>query len=239
VTRREIWRRLRDPSWLVSQFHEVGARAWCSVSPEPFAQLYRVVRPYTMASTARLRGLYRAVEHVVSHNIPGDLVECGTAQGGSAALLGLTITRLGGRRRLWVFDTFEGLPPPSSADPDREIAELYVGSGRGDLENVRALFARTGILPDCTLVKGLFQETLPVADVSRIAVLHLDGDWYESIKVCLDYLYDRVSLGGVIQIDDYGHWAGARKAVDEFLRARTINAPLHRLDYTGRQLLKG
>jgi len=69
-------------------------------------------------------------------------------------------------------------------------------------------------------------------------VLHLDGDWYESVRVCLEYLYDRVTPGGVIQIDDYGHWEGARRAVDEFISNRGIRAPLRQLDYTGRQLIK-
>jgi (2Fe-2S) ferredoxin len=87
-------------------------------------------------------------------------------------------------------------------------------------------------------VKGLFQDTVPRCDVGPIAVLHLDGDWYESVKVCLDHLYDRVSPGGVIQIDDYGHWEGARKAVDEFMVARRLTGPLRYLDYTGRQLIK-
>src|SRR5207244_2320137 len=75
-------------------------------------------------------------------------------------------------------------------------------------------------------------------DVSAIVVLHLDGDWYDSVKVCLAHLYDRVSPGGIIQIDDYGHWQGARKAVDEFMAARHITVPLRYLDYTGRQLVK-
>ena len=71
-----------------------------------------------------------------------------------------------------------------------------------------------------------------------IAVLHLDGDWYDSVKVCLEHFYDRVSPGGIIQIDDYGHWQGARKAVDEFMATRHITVPLRYLDYTGRQLVK-
>jgi predicted O-methyltransferase YrrM len=175
---------------------------------------------------------------VVERDIPGDVVECGTARGGSAALMGLTLERLGAPRTLWVFDTFEGIPPPTADDPDEEIARLYTGSFRGDRAEVEALFGRLGILARTRLVKGLFQDTVPAAAVGAIAVLHLDGDWYESVKVCLDHLYDRVSPGGVIQIDDYGHWEGARKAVDEFMSRRAIAAPLRYVDYTGRQFVK-
>ena len=87
-------------------------------------------------------------------------------------------------------------------------------------------------------VKGLFQDTLATAGVRSIAVLHLDCDWYDSVKACLDHLYDRVSPGGIIQFDDYGHWAGTRKAVDDFFRHRAIELRLRRLDYTGRQFVK-
>lgn len=209
-----------------------------ALSRNEFSRLHAAVRPYTECGNARLRGLYGAVQHVVTRGIPGDVVECGTARGGSAALMGLTLKSLGARRTLWLFDTFEGLPPPSAADPDRAIAELYTGMFRGGYEEVRALLERFRILEDSRMVKGLFQDTLPTAEVGAVAVLHLDGDWYESILVCLEHLYDRVTPGGVIQFDDYGHWEGARKAVDEFLDRRSIRVPLKRLDYAARVLVK-
>lgn len=235
---RETYQRTTNWSWLLSQAQDLIFRSRDTVSRGEFARLYRLVRPYTMSSNARLRGLYSSVRHVVMTNTPGDVVECGTARGGSAALMGLTLNRLDSRRTLWVFDTFEGLPPPTLDDPDFETAKLYIGKCRGELDEVEALFQRLGILSSSRLVKGLFQKTLPACTVEKIAVLHIDGDWYESVRVCLDHLYDRVSPGGIIQIDDYGHWEGARKAVDEFLRQRAIDVPLRRLDYTGRQLIK-
>jgi predicted O-methyltransferase YrrM len=223
---------------IYSQLRDLALDVWDSVSRQEFSQLYRTVRPFTMCGNTRLRGLYRAARYVVANNIPGDLVECGTAQGGSAALMGLTLKRLATRRTLWVLDTFEGLPPPTAEDPDWEVAQRYTGSCRASVAEVSALFERLGILSDCRLVKGRFQETLPAFGAQPIAVLHIDGDWYESVKVCLASLYDRVSPGGVIQIDDYGHWQGARKAVDEFMRSRSIKVDLQCLDYTGRQLIK-
>ncbi len=231
--------RLGNASWLVSMTHDLLLAAWDSVSQDEFSKLYRKVRPYTMLGVTRLRGLYNAVRYVVDRKIAGDLVECGAARGGSAALMGLTLQRLGDSRKLWVFDTFEGLPAPTNADPDLEIAEKYTGSCLGDLSEVSKFFLQLGILSQSQLIKGLFQDSLPISEIEKIAVLHIDCDWYDSTMMCLNHLYDRVSPGGVIQIDDYGHWAGARKAVDEFLRERSIDARLRRLDYTGRQLIKG
>src|SRR5262245_20510947 len=222
----------------LSRLHDLFLDTWDLVSTQEFSQLYRRVRPFTMCGNVRLRGLHWAVHYIVAKNIPGDLVECGTARGGSACLMGLTLKRLGAHRTLWVLDTFEGLPPPSSEDPDWEIAKFYTGSCQASVAEVSELFESLGILTECKLVKGRFQETLPTFRGERIAVLHIDGDWYESVKVCLEELYDRVSPGGVIQIDDYGHWKGARKAVDEFIKKRRIRVGLQRLDYTGRQLIK-
>ena len=98
-----------------------------AISRDEFFNFHAAVRPYTECGNVRLRSLYHAVRHVVSHDVPGDIVECGVARGGSAALLGLTLQSLGAQRLLWAFDTFEGLPPPSAGDPDRDIAQLYTG----------------------------------------------------------------------------------------------------------------
>jgi len=223
---REALARVRNYSWLLSQLQDLILRSRDSFSQGEFARLYRSIRPYTVSSNARLRGLYRAVRHVVTENILGDIVECGAGRGGSAALLGLTLKQLDAQRTLWVFDTFEGLPPPTLDDPDFEMAKRYTGACRGDLDEVVALFERLGIF------------ALPASGVEKIGVLHIDGDWYESVKVCLEHLYDRVTSGGIIQIDDYGHWAGARKAVDEFLRQHPSQIVLQELDYTGRQFVK-
>jgi hypothetical protein len=152
--------------------------------------------------------------------------------------MGITLDHLGSSKGLWVFDAFDGSPAPTERDPDWAIARGYVGRCHGDLEEVRSLFGRLGILDASRVVKGLFQDTLPSAEISQIAVLHLDGDWYESIRSCLESLYHLVSPGGIIQIDDYGYWAGARRAVDEYMEKEGIEAPLRRVDYEGRQLTK-
>jgi O-methyltransferase len=235
---REILHRVRDPRFVADCAVRVSMMGWDLVSPSEFSSLYRKIRPYTMCSNARLHGLYRAVRHVVCHDVPGDIVECGSARGGSAALMALTLQQLGAHRNLWLFDTFEGLPAPTSNDPDYDIANLFTGTCVGTVENVRQLFHRLNVDSGVNFVKGLFQETLRASQVLQIAVLHIDGDWHESVKVCLDEFYDKVVPGGVIQFDDYGYWKGARRAIDEFFEKRRISPKLVRLDYSGRFLIK-
>ncbi len=209
---------------------------------DDFTDIYRAVRPFTMLNHSRARALYDGVRQVVAAGVPGNLVECGSARGGSAALLALTLKGLAEppqSRTVIAFDSFAGLPAPSLENPDYELARHWTGHCRGDLDAVRAMLAELGVADLTECVKGLFQETLPQRKPGPIAMLHLDGDWYESTRVCLEHLWDCVSAGGIVQIDDYGAWAGARKAVDEFLAAKGV--PLTRLGYvdpSGRQLSK-
>ena len=214
-------------------------KALCDhVAPGNFGGLYETVRPYSMMSRARLRGIYDGIRGLAQRDIPGDFVECGTAKGGCAALMGLASKQQQLSRSLWVFDTFEGLPPPTKDDPDFDLAKAWEGECRGGYDEVQDLFDRLGVLEEITMVKGLFQDTVPTAEVRQIALLHLDGDWYDSTMVCLAHLYDKVSPGGIVQIDDYGHWAGARKALHEFMDARNLDVDLRYLDYSGRQFVK-
>jgi len=233
-----IWRFLGRPAWLFSGVHDAVLDLLSSHSQTEFARLYRTIRPYTMSGHVRLHALYQSVRQVIASDVPGALVECGTARGGSAALMGLTAQCLGADRTVWVFDTFEGIPPPTTADPDWQIAQAYTGSFAATVDEVEALLKQLSILQNYKLIKGLLQTTLPTCGVETVALLHLDCDWYDSMRCCLEQLYDRVSPGGIIQIDDYGHWKGAKKAVDEFLRARQIDVRLRWIDYTGRQLVK-
>jgi hypothetical protein len=235
---REILRRARDPRLVADTALRTLTTAWDRVSPSEFSSFYRLIRNHTMCSNARLRGLYHGLHDVVIRNVPGDVVECGSARGGSAALMGLTLRKLGAQRKMWLFDTFEGLPAPSVNDPDRDIADLFTGTCVGTVEEVRGLFACLNLLQGTEFVQGLFQDTVAVSPISQIAFLHIDGDWYESVKTCLENLYEKVAPGGIIQLDDYGYWQGARKAVDEFLGRRGIQSPLQRLDYSGRFFVK-
>jgi len=175
----------------------------------------------------RLVSLFRLARSVTREGVPGDIVECGVAQGGTAALLATAVRR--STRTLWLYDSFEGLPPPESVDG--AVAGQYTGTYRGTLDEVRSTLARAGVAEHRTrLVKGWFEDTLPTAEVAQIALLHIDGDWYRSVKTCLESLYDRVASGGYVVLDDYGYWPGCRLATDEFLRERGIAAPLIRVD---------
>jgi predicted O-methyltransferase YrrM len=235
---KELLYRLRDPELVVDTTLRAISQTWHLISPSKFSQLYRRVHGHTMCSVARLRALHEAVKWVVENRIPGDVVECGCARGGSAALMALSMRQRGERRCMWLFDTFDGLPAPTKDNPDYEIAKLLTGRCFGRLEEVQELFREQNIDEDVQFVKGLFQKTIPQTPIDRIGLLHIDGDWYESVKVCLEELYDKVAPGGIIQLDDYGYWKGARKAVDEFLEKRGIQARLEKIDYSGRTLRK-
>jgi O-methyltransferase len=184
------------------------------------------VAPYTDGGP-RLVALYRLARAVVQAGTLGDIVECGVARGGTAALLGWATRDTD--RQLWLYDTFAGLPPAETVDGP--AAAAYTGSYRGTRDQVGSLLRRAGIpAARSHLVPGLFEDTLAHAQVERIALLHIDGDWYRSVRTCLETLYDRVSPGGYIVLDDYGYWPGCQIATDEFLAARGLRIRLERVD---------
>jgi Macrocin-O-methyltransferase (TylF) len=231
-------RRMLNPAFLGSSVKNATLDLWDQFSHSEFSAIYRRVRPYTMVSNARLRALHRAARYVDDHSIEGDIVECGSASGGSAALLALSKCDISSTRIVWLFDTFEGMPPPSANDPDQLLAAQYVGTCRGEIDEVRAMLTQLGVADRCRLVKGLFQDTLPKTEVGKISLLHIDGDWYDSVMSCLTNLYDNVSTGGIIQIDDYGYWKGTRAAVTAFFHQRGLRQDLTYIDYAGRQFIK-
>ncbi len=210
--------------------------------------VYERVRPYTQTSLERVAALADAVEYVVRRNIPGDFVECGVWRGGSSMAIALTLLRMGASdRRLWLYDTFGTMPP--AGEHDRDYAGRPVPAGALDpinnsahttglsLAEVRTAIASTGYPPrQVTYVEGLIEETIPGSAPERIALLRLDTDWYESTRHELVELYPRLERGGVLIVDDYGHFAGARKAVDEYFAGDPVL--LNRIDYTGRTAVK-
>jgi hypothetical protein len=225
----KVARRMRDLPWRLNQMYDATFQTL-------FWSEYQHVRPYTMVSYAGLRALHTAIRRALAKGIPGDVVECGVAHGGSAIIMGFALKKFDQSRKLWLFDTFEGIPAPNKNDPDFDLASHYTGQFKGAVAEIKERLLKIDILDRSVLVKGPFQETLVKSEVVRIAVLHLDGDWYDSIKVSLDSLYERVSPGGIIQIDDYGTWAGTRKAVDEFTGRRNLR--LRYVDHAIRQIAK-
>jgi len=206
------------------------------------AALYRI-KGSTMTTPERCRNLWNLCLEVLGRDIGGGFVECGVWKGGSAAIMGLAMRHARQVRPLHLFDSFEGLPEPG--DKDGEMALAYSG-GRGSgalesihhckagLDEVRHLLHEQLLLPADRIHYhvGWFQNTIPAdaAHLGTIAILRLDGDWYESTRVCLEYLYPLLVPGGVLILDDYFCWEGCRKATDEYRSAHNITAPIIRVD---------
>lgn len=202
------------------------------------------VRRWTMTSPERVYALMQAVRYMSVNGIAGDIVECGVWKGGSMAaaamvLLGMKDTS----RDLHLFDTFEGMSAPTAADVDytgthaSEVIRQDEGCKCADapLEEVREVLYRTGYPRErIHFVPGKVEETVPDQAPEKISVLRLDTDWYESTKHELNHLFPRLVKGGVIIIDDYGHWRGSRQACDEYFEENRVPILLNRIDYTGR-----
>ncbi len=184
--------------------------------------LMLTVKPWhTMLSAARLFNLYdRAVD---VREIPGAVVECGVWRGGGLAMMGAACADVGTPRDFWAFDSFAGLPPPGDNDTESEHGSYFEGLNLGDPAMVREIWHRLGLPPErLRIMPGWFEDTVPSAPVGQIALLHADGDWYDSVMVVLDALYDKVAPGGVIVVDDYHYWEGSRRAVNDFLNMRDL-----------------
>jgi len=197
----------------------------------PGTSRYPLVTEHTFLPPARLKALEQHVAYIERQRIPGVVVECGVAAGGSAAVLGMALDRWASKRALYLFDTFEGLPAPSENDPDYDRAVQWTGQCRGTLEDVQALFKRLRMTTDrLKFVQGLFQNTVPQTETGGIALAHLDGDWYESTLTCLKAVWPRLTVGGVLQLDDYGTWQGCRTATDEFFAGLQSSISMARID---------
>jgi len=207
------------------------------------------VRPYTLTSVERIMGLVEAVRYVVRAEVPGDLVECGVWRGGSMMVIALTLVDLNATDRdLHLFDTFTRTPDPGEEDVVISgvraadiIDEIRAAKAFRYLPmaEVEQLLGDTGYpVGRLHFVPGLVEDTIPVAAPEAIALCRLDTDWYASTAHELEHLWPRIAPGGVLLIDDYGEFMGARKAVDEYLAAHDERVLLHRMDYTGRLALK-
>lgn len=190
----------------------------------------------TMVGTARLTQLRDAVLTVITDGVPGDVLEAGAWRGGATIMMRAVIAAMGDPRRVWVADSFEGLPPPDAArfplDANLDLspyAQLAVS-----LEEVEHNFARFGLLDDqVVFLKGLFKDTLAIAPVDRLALLRLDGDLYESTWQTLEALYPKISPGGFCIVDDYGRYEQARQATEDYRALHGITDPIITVDWTG------
>jgi hypothetical protein len=218
-----------------------------------FLDIYERCKDYTMTSVERLYALYKGVEYVVKAGIEGDFVETGVWRGGSCMLIAETLMALSDRaRRIFLFDTFEGHPKPD-AEKDIDIwgnraiedwerhqatSEAW---GYASLDETRANLAQTGYPTDrIVFFKGMVEETIPqIVEVGPLALMRLDTDWYQSACVSLKHLFPRLAEGGVLIMDDYGHYKGQQQALDEYLAATGQHLLLNRIDYSCRVAIKG
>jgi hypothetical protein len=193
--------------------------------------------------------LYAAVRYVASAKVGGALVECGVWKGGSAMLMAQILVDLCEEKEIYLYDTFEGMSEPTDSDVDlsgNTAAELLREGTRSDpiwayagIDEVKANLAKTGYpTARIRLIKGKVEDTMPGTMPDAISLLRLDTDWYDSTYHELVHLFPRVVPGGVLIIDDYGHWQGARLATDRYLRDSGVNLLLNRIDYSGRIAIK-
>lgn len=205
--------------------------------------LIKQVQPYTMTSMERIASLSRAVDYVIANRIEGDFVECGVAAGGSSMAMMLRLTALGATdRRVWMYDTYEGMPEPTEEDRGR-YGETAIARYRQRLkdgvstwinhpiEAVKAAVATTGYPAGLvTYVQGKVEETLPLRKPEKLAILRMDTDWHASTAAEMDNLWPRLSVGGIAIADDYYRWRGSRKAIDDYTAAHGLRLFWARID---------
>jgi hypothetical protein len=214
---------------------------------EPFMTISGAVGNFTLTSLEKLQGLFLAVNYVVDNQIEGDFVECGVWRGGSSMAAALTfLHRKETNKKMWLFDTFDGMGETTEFDVSHEgylASEMIKRSDKSDarsvwcaasFEDVEQNMKSTGYPMDkIRFVKGKVEDTLQKEIPEKISILRLDTDYYTSTKAELEILYSRLLPGGVIILDDYGHWQGARKAVDEFFEKNGKKPLFCFLDYAG------
>ena len=240
---RRINRRLRYPLRDDYEFDDVTPREW---------EIMRAIGPRTMTSPERVVALMRAVEHLHRSGVAGDIVECGVYRGGSIMAAAMRLMDFDSvERNLYLYDTFEGMPAPGAEDTDlhgqpavEHFAPLRISDtssdwARAGLDEVQANVFGTGYPKErFQFVRGMVEETIPGVVPERIALLRLDTDWYESTRHELEHLFPRLVPHGVLIIDDYGHFEGAVKAVDEYLATLPYPVFLSRVDYSARIAIK-
>ncbi|GIE32654.1 hypothetical protein Ait01nite_056990 [Actinoplanes italicus] len=209
---------------------------------EAARDVIRAVRPWTMTSPEKLNALVYAVRYVVRHKIPGDIVECGVWRGGSMLAIAKTLIENGDTgRELHLYDTFEGMSEPTEHDKRHDgkpAADMLAASDKtagvwayASFEDVQATMAESAYPAErIHYYKGKVEDTIPGDIPAQISILRLDTDWYESTRHELEHLWPRLVPGGVLLLDDYGWWDGAKRAVDEWLEEVNPRLLLLRMD---------
>ncbi|MEC9206315.1 MAG: TylF/MycF/NovP-related O-methyltransferase [Pseudomonadota bacterium] len=222
--------------------------------PREFIEIYSQCKDYTATSIERMYALYEAVKYISQNKIEGEIVECGVWKAGSCMLIAKTLKRLGDiERKIILYDTFDGMTEPTDEDIEVETNQLarnilkktpkntdkYNIWAYAPLEMVKRNMRTTGYPEEKIIyVEGKVEQTLPKHAPENISILRLDTDWYESTRHELESLYPILSLNGILIIDDYGHFTGARKAVDEYFLKIKKPPYMSRIDLSGRLIIK-
>ena len=206
---------------------------------------------YSMTGTLRMWALLNAIKYVNANNIHGDIVECGVWRGGNLILAAQALDESKRSRKVWGYDTFSGMTEPTIFDTHLDgthVSHKLIKSVKDEKrENIHAVASKDLVLSHLRknlvdqlvkLVEGPVEETLLNEQnlPKSISVLRLDTDWYQSTKAELEILYPRLAQGGVLIIDDYGHYSGARKAVDEYFGSQ--KPWMQYVDYSCRLIIK-
>jgi O-methyltransferase len=212
-----------------------GHKTFPDIKEPEFWSVYQKCRPYSVLSTERFYNLFTAIRYLAENRIPGDLVECGVLLGGASLAAAMFCDHFGlSGRKHFLFDTFAGFPP-NVVETDFAGNSVVLGSARRFRATVEALIARSGLDPArFVLVEGDVRETLPNAAIGELCLLRLDTDDHDSTLHELRSLYPALNSGGVVIIDDYGHFEGARRAVDSFFATQARRPYLQRIDFGGR-----
>jgi hypothetical protein len=192
---------------------------------------------HTMIGVKRLSNLRKLAEDVIETGIPGDFIETGVWRGGACILMRAVLRAYAvTNRKVWVADSFQGVPPPDQGQYPADAGSDYHTYRELAIteHDVRRNFEKYGLLDEqVVFLKGWFKDTLPKAQIERLALLRLDGDLYESTIVALDSLYDRLSPGGYVIVDDYHVVPGCYQAISDFRTRRRIAAALSEIDGVG------
>jgi|SRR4030095_2845127 len=194
-----------------------------------FDHIYEQSKPFSQSTKERMYCLYKAVRYIIQNSIEGDFVECGVWKGGSALVIALTQKELKDTRPIWLYDTYEGMAGKSEFDKPNVMPT----NGEGDWLSIDLMEVQINLsrFSNIKYIKGMVEDTIPENMPDKISLLRLDTDWYNSTKHELEHLYPLLTKGGVLLLDDYGWWAGAKKAVDEYIGNDML---LNRIDVTGR-----
>ncbi len=227
---------LEDLTLLQSQMDSIQP----TTEDAEFLKLFKEISPYTMVGTLRLQSLFSYAKQICESGLEGNFVECGVAGGGSSGLLAWVLAQYAkDEKKLFCCDSFSGMPESDEYDTHQGIQAETTHWGAGTCSapesSVQNLCEKLGVAQNIIIVKGFFNETLPVhkEHMGKIAFLHMDGDWYSSTKDILENLYDNLVPGAYVQIDDYSHWEGCRKALHEFAEKRGLQFTLRLIDSAG------